>query len=92
MSETDERKQMAFNYGQIHGLKALAHALVRTHPDAALLMKEFQKSCDRGLDQIRASPVPHGSNRSYRQFCDEFIVALGRKVGIESRPRRKVIL
>lgn len=91
MSETNDRKQFAFLYGQIFGLKAIAHALVRAHPDGALLLKEFQASADQGLERIRALPVPHGANRSYRQFCDEFIVAMGRKIQAASRPRRRNI-
>jgi hypothetical protein len=88
MSESNEHQQIAFNYGQLHGLKALAKALVRTHPDCSQLLKEFQAACALGLDQLRALPVPHGSNQAYRQLCDEFVVIIGREVRVPKRPRR----
>ena len=87
MSRPTDQKQIAFNYGQLHGLKALVRALVRTHPDCALLLKEFQRSGAVGLDQLRASPVPHGANQAYRQLCDEFIVVIGRNIQVARRPR-----
>lgn len=83
---------LPFYMGQLHALKAFAHALIHAHHDTGKLLEEFQASSDRGLDQIRGAPVPHGAIRAYQQLCDELVVALARQVRESIRVDREIIL
>ena len=88
---TIRQHEVAFYLGQVHGLKAFAHALIRAHGNPDVLLREFQETSERGLDQIRSVPTEYGAISGYRRLCDELIVAIGRRA-VEAQAKRRIIL
>lgn len=78
MPNSNLTAHVAHLIGQVHSVKALAHAVINTHSDRETLLREFQSTSNIGHDQIRSLPTPQGAIRAYKQTCDEFLVAMAK--------------
>jgi hypothetical protein len=53
IAPNDER--LAFVIGQVHALMSFALAVCQSHPDQALLKREFQTSAQAGLARLESA-------------------------------------